>query len=118
LPAQLNQRVGRFRSVGKSLSLGFLAYVVQTKMFYDQILLRVTGTAQFNISSEQVQSALVSFPPRGEQDAIVHFLDVEVSKLDEMVGKVELAIERLEEYRTALIASAVTGKIDVRAVVA
>jgi hypothetical protein len=29
------------------------------------------------------------------------------------VGKVEEAVERLQEYRTALITAAVTGKIDV-----
>jgi type I restriction enzyme S subunit len=31
-----------------------------------------------------------------------------------MVEKVEAAIEKLQEYRTALITAAVTGKIDVR----
>jgi len=35
-------------------------------------------------------------------------------KLDALVGKVEEAVERLQEYRTALITAAVTGKIDVR----
>ncbi len=38
----------------------------------------------------------------------------EWAKLDALVGKVELAVERLQEYRTALITAAVTGKIDVR----
>ena len=33
---------------------------------------------------------------------------------DALVGKVEAAVERLQEYRTALITAAVTGKIDVR----
>ncbi len=31
-----------------------------------------------------------------------------------MIEKVEAAIEKLAEYRTALITAAVTGKIDVR----
>ena len=31
-----------------------------------------------------------------------------------MVAKVETAIDRLQEYRTALITAAVAGKIDVR----
>lgn len=31
-----------------------------------------------------------------------------------MVAKVDASIERLREYRTALITAAVTGKIDVR----
>ena len=114
LPAQLNQRVGRFCVIGDSIALGFLTYVIQTKFFYDQILLRVTGTAQFNISSEQVQSEKVPFPPLHEQAAIAAYLDEETAKLDALVGKVEEAVERLQEYRTALITAAVTGKIDVR----
>lgn len=114
LPAQLNQRVGRFRVIGESIALGFLTYVIQTKFFYDQILLRVTGTAQFNVSSEQVQSAKVPYPPLPEQAAIAAYLDLETAKLDALVGKVEEAVERLQEYRTALITAAVTGKIDVR----
>ena len=114
LPAQLNQRVGRFCVIGDSIALGFLTYIIQTKFFYDQILLRVTGTAQFNVSSEQVQSAKIPFPPLPEQAAIAAYLDSETAKLDARVGKVEEAVERLQEYRTALITAAVTGKIDVR----
>jgi type I restriction enzyme S subunit len=114
LPAQLNQRVGRFCVIGNSIAPGFLSYVIQTKFFYDQILLRVTGTAQFNVSSEQVQSAKVPFPPLLEQAAIAAYLDLETARLDALVGKVAEAVERLQEYRTALITAAVTGKIDVR----
>jgi hypothetical protein len=44
----------------------------------------------------------------------IHFFDRETTKIDLMVAKVEEAIERLQEYRTALITAAVTGKIDVR----
>ena len=32
----------------------------------------------------------------------------------ELISKVESSIEKLHEYRTALISAAVTGKIDVR----
>jgi type I restriction enzyme, S subunit len=35
-----------------------------------------------------------------------------------MVETVEVAIDRLQEYRTALITAAVTGKIDVRSAAA
>ena len=49
-----------------------------------------------------------------EQEVIVDYLDRETAKTDQMSAKVESAIEKLKEYRTALIAAAVTGKIDVR----
>ena len=57
-------------------------------------------------------------PPLPEQAAIAAYLDEETAKLDALVGKVEEAVERLQEYRTALITAAVTGKIDVRKVTA
>lgn len=72
------------------------------------------GTAQTNISVPIVRFMPVPRPPLPEQVAIAVYLDVETAKLDALVGKVEAAVERLQEYRTALITAAVTGKIDVR----
>lgn len=53
-----------------------------------------------------------------EQRAIAAYLDSETEKIDQMIAKVEAAIERLQEYLTALITAAVTGKIDVREIAA
>lgn len=114
LPAQLNQRVGRFQADENCLSPNFLVYVIQASFFYDQILLRVTGTAQFNVSSEQVESSIVAFPPLPEQRAIAAYLDRETTRIDTLVKKVKKSTILLREYRTSLISAAVTGKIDVR----
>jgi type I restriction enzyme S subunit len=65
--------------------------------------------------SEGYQATLpLLLPELDEQAAIVDFLDGATARIDSMVAKVETAIERLQEYRTALITAAVTGKIDVR----
>jgi type I restriction enzyme S subunit len=56
----------------------------------------------------------VEIPPEDEQRIIVAFLDRETLKIDALVGRVRDAVTRLKELRTALIAAAVTGKIDVR----
>ena len=53
-------------------------------------------------------------PPLQEQHAIAEFLDRETGQIDVLVSRVEVAVERLLEYRSALITAAVTGKIDVR----
>lgn len=58
----------------------------------------------------------VPLPPPEEQAAIAAYLDLETANVDALVGKVVEALERLQEYRTALITAAVTGKIDVRSV--
>jgi type I restriction enzyme S subunit len=108
LPAQLNQRVGRFRVIGESVLLSFVTYVIQTRFFYDQILLRVTGTAQFNVSSQQVHSVKVPFPPVATQTLIAAFLDRETGRIDRLVVKKRELIERLKEKRTALISRTLT----------
>ncbi|TNE82543.1 MAG: hypothetical protein EP334_01530 [Gammaproteobacteria bacterium] len=69
---------------------------------------------QLNLNTDTVGSIVIGVPSIEEQFAIADFLDRETAKIDRLVEKVELAIERLLEYRTALITSAVTGKIDVR----
>jgi type I restriction enzyme S subunit len=69
---------------------------------------------QLNLNTDTVGSIVAGFPTRLEQRAIADFLDRETAKIDTMIAKVETAIERLLEYRTALITAAVTGKIDVR----
>ena len=60
----------------------------------------------------------IALPPLDEQALIVKELDHESGKLDALVSRVHEAIDRLLEYRTALISAAVTGKIDVRGEVA
>lgn len=56
----------------------------------------------------------ISLPPPNEQLQIANYLDTETQKIDNMIKTVKQAIATLQEYRTALITAAVTGKIDVR----
>jgi len=72
------------------------------------------STAVSQLSTEQISPYKVFSPPLPEQQAIAAFLDRETAKIDALSAKVTTVIERLKEYRTALISSAVTGKIDVR----
>jgi len=53
-------------------------------------------------------------PNYQEQHAIASFLDRETGRIDGLIEKINLSIEKLQEYRSALISAAVTGKIDVR----
>ena len=56
----------------------------------------------------------VLMPPVEEQCAIADYSDRKNAKIDQMVVKGEVVNERLQEDRTALITTAVTGRIDVR----
>lgn len=72
------------------------------------------GEARDGLNLDLIGSIPVPLPPLPEQQAIADFLDRETAKIDTLSAKVSTVIERLKEYRMALISSAVTGKIDVR----
>jgi type I restriction enzyme S subunit len=55
-------------------------------------------------------------PPLAEQIAIARYLKESLAKLDQLSSATIQTIERLTEYRTALITAATSGKIDVRGV--
>lgn len=67
-----------------------------------------------NVSAEKYANLTLVKPPIDEQASIVSFLDQETAKIDALIAKIQEGIDRLKEYRTALISAAVTGKIDVR----
>lgn len=93
---------------------GFLCYWLMGRFVQSIFGTYLSATAVPMLSQEQIGDAPVCHPPLPEQVAIAAYLDEETAKLDALVGKVEEAVERLQEYRTALITAAVTGKIDVR----
>lgn len=69
---------------------------------------------QLNLNTDTVGSIVIGIPDAAEQRLIADYLDRTTAELDSMTTAVEAAIDRLTEYRQALIISAVTGKIDVR----
>ncbi|OJA40219.1 restriction endonuclease subunit S [Burkholderia ubonensis] len=67
-----------------------------------------------SISSSNIMELPVLVPPAQEQRDILLFVNDETAKLDALKAEAEHAINLLKERRSALIAAAVTGKIDVR----
>lgn len=66
------------------------------------------------VNHESLGAAPIWIPPIEEQHAVVKFLDARCANIDALIIKSLEMIETLHEYRSALIANAVTGKIDVR----
>ena len=66
------------------------------------------------ITGTMIKDQNIALPPLHEQSEIVEFVTQEEQKLNLLVAKAEQAIVLMQERRTALIAAAVTGKIDLR----
>lgn len=93
---------------------GYLSYVARESRFVETIIARSAGVIYPAIQPSEIATIPVPRPLEAEQRAITDYLDRETAKLDRLIGKVETAIERLREYRSALITAVVTGKVDVR----
>ena len=91
------------------LSIVMNSFLVKTQI--DQVQY---GAAQEQINITDAVNFQIPTPPLIEQAAIAAFASEETAKLDTLAAQVQSVIERLQEYRTALITAAVTGKIDVR----
>ncbi|EFA68245.1 restriction endonuclease subunit S [Cylindrospermopsis raciborskii] len=92
----------------------FLFFQLIAEGFIDQVNSFTYGTKMPRVGPEQITNLFIPLPPLPEQQAIAQFLDRETAKIDTLVAKTRTSIEKLKEYRTALISAAVTGKIDVR----
>ncbi len=72
------------------------------------------GSTHQTIYMPDVGQFVTPLPPLNEQHEIVGYINKKTAKIDALISKIHEAINKLQEYRTALISAAVTGKIDVR----
>jgi type I restriction enzyme S subunit len=108
----------RARPQSSIIDSAFLIAFLNSSFGIHNLISKANTVTMATLSQMRILDIVVAVPSRDEQSAIVDYLDRETAKLDRMMEKVEAAIEKLQEYRTALITAAVTGKIDVRKVAA
>ena len=95
-----------------SNNVRFLWYMMHN--FVDIFLLNSKKSAVPGVDRNDIHPELTVVPPIEEQTQIVDHLDKETARIDRMVELNQQTIDKLKEYRTALITAAVTGKIDLR----
>jgi type I restriction enzyme S subunit len=92
----------------------FFWYQFQSNLIVNQLNSLLLGATFNRINVADIKEFVVCSPSLNEQKELVEYLDHQTAKIDALKGKARQAIELLQEHRTALISSAVTGKIDVR----
>lgn len=111
----LAQRVILLKANKERISNEYLKYYFTSQAGIGELWTRATGSTAVGIKAWHLKEIVVVAPTLSEQERITDFLDRETPKIDALIAKVCEGIEKLKEYRTALISAAVTGKIDVRA---
>lgn len=100
---------------GESIIDRYLFNIVSSQKFVDTISAISTGVSYPAINASDLGNIYIWYPTsKAEQEDIINYISNEVSHKVSMQEKLQKEVHLLQEFRTALISEAVTGKIDVR----
>lgn len=111
-PFCLGQDVCLIRS--KEQHQRFLLHVLRSPVVLEQLEELMVGSTFRRINVGQIKRFVVPIPPVDDQVKIAGRCDAVRAQHSQLSDRIRSALRLLQEYRTALISSAVTGQIDVR----
>lgn len=102
----------------KSIVLGeFLYNAFRSQYVQIQHKLKAKGVTRFSLGYQPIHDTILLIPTIEEQEAIVRKIRNDCHVQDAFIKKIKKEIELLLEYKTSLVSSVVTGKVDVRGIV-
>lgn len=111
-PGMLTSAYDVFR-VRPNADAQFLAFLYENIDSFKGLRPYYTGLRKV-VRTPTFMSIQVALPPLAEQTRIAEFIRTSNAKLDGLARRLESQVNVLQEFRSALISAAVTGKIDVR----
>lgn len=109
----VSQRMMHFR-IRPEFYAEYIMWLLNSRSVYLQASVDQNGATAPHVNVERIRNFLLVVPDLSAQREMVGLVEREVSELDASVSILEREITVMEEYRTRLIADAVTGQIDVR----
>ena len=92
----------------------FLLHFLKSEIIKIQLNSAMVGSTFKRINVDDIRNYVVVIPTIEEQQSILKDLNKKIEKYDSLIDFAVKQIQLMQERRTALISSAVTGKIDVR----
>lgn len=117
-PFHIQRSLAILRPRHDVLHYGFLEIFLRGPQLQRHLWQSVAFSAQPGIYLNFIKNIPLPVPPLPEQLAICAAVEVECFPIDTAITRLKSEIELLGEYRLRLIADVVTGKLDVRDVVA
>lgn len=95
-------------------NIDFLNYIFQLTQFQKELRKYANGILEIRlrVSSNDILKRQIAFPSEKEQQRIVTFLDEKTAKIDKLIEIENKQIEKLKEYKQAVITEAVTKGLD------
>ncbi|WP_215222683.1 restriction endonuclease subunit S [Echinicola shivajiensis] len=103
----------RFRPKTKKLYKGFSKYYFSSRIQRNYFEKEMNLVTRASLSQELLKNLPVLLPPLNEQNQIFIYIEEISLKIDKSISLQDRQIEKLKEYKSVLIDSAVTGKIKV-----
>lgn len=111
----INQAMMILRIKENILKSDYFHWLFESEYIKSGILDNSKGSAMKNlVGINEFKALIIPLPNINDQVAIVNHLNKETLVINTTISKIEKELALTEEYKTALIAEAVTGKIDVR----
>ena len=108
------KNIALFKTSKSQIDKRYIYYFILSNLCSTQFDLLTRGGVQGFVSLFILRNLKLFYMSLDEYRYIADYLDFETAQIDELIKKNYGVIEKLQEYRTALISAAVTGKIDVR----
>ncbi|HHQ4926551.1 TPA: restriction endonuclease subunit S, partial [Aeromonas veronii] len=112
--ATINQHLAYIKPTTSDIRVDYLLFLFERAYSFLRSESDGGGSTKGAITCEQIANLEIPLPPASEQAAIEVYVADELEMLRNMNQRVANVVEKLQEYRSALITNAVTGKIDVR----
>jgi len=101
-------RTDKHKLIGEYLFRAF-----QTNKINEYYAIRATGVTRVGLSYGDISNVFIPYPSIEEQKQIVQHIKTETAKIDQTIAKAEKEIDLIKEYKEAMIAEAVLGKLDI-----
>lgn len=104
----INQRVGIIRSsINK-----YIFYWINSSYFDEYVKLMSAGSAQPNISSNDILNFKIAIPDSDQVKRIIDVMDYKSELINKIISATEQSIEELKKYKQSIIVEAVTKGLD------
>ena len=97
-----------------SINITLLKYILLSPVVIDIINSSTYGAKMPRANWNFIGNVEIPLQPLEEQQAIVTYLEQKTALIDKAIAVIEKEIDLVSEYKTSLISSVVTGKVDVR----
>lgn len=112
-PGIINPRLVRYRPDESQVTPRFMQVAMLAECSQAYLLLMAQGSTMDGLNMGTLAELALPLPPLEEQHEVLRALQRGSSGVDGGTVSLRLQLERLQEYRQALITAAVTGQLDI-----